>query len=96
MQIDLLKLQFEANFYGKCFTCGELVPPDRLAKGADTCKPEHQNEKRRAQRRFQHLLAVERLLSRRKVRRIAIDLEAQETAARTAHKATEENQSTCQ
>lgn len=59
--VDLLKLQMESGFYGKCFSCGELIPPDRLAKGADTCKPECQTTKRKAQRRFQKLLQLNRL-----------------------------------
>ena len=83
--INLLALQMQANFYGKCFTCGELIPPDRLTKGADTCKSECQSAKRKAQRKFQHLLAVERLLARPKVRRIAADRQAQEAAVRSAH-----------
>jgi RNA polymerase-binding transcription factor DksA len=88
--INLLELQFQAGFYGKCFTCGELIPPHRLAKGADTCKPDCQNTKRKAQRKFQHLIAVERLLARRKVRHMAADRESQETAARSARKVSHE------
>jgi predicted nucleic acid-binding Zn ribbon protein len=88
--VDLLKLQMESGFYGHCFTCGELVPPDRLAKGGDTCKPECQSIKRKAQRKFQRLIAVDRLLRRRKFRHMAAVRESLETAERTARKVSQE------
>jgi len=63
MKLDLLRIQQESGFYGKCFICGELIHPERLKRGADTCSPEHQSEKRKAQRRFAKLLQRERLVA---------------------------------
>lgn len=61
--VDLLKLQMESGFYGKCFWCGDLIPPDRLLRGGDTCKPECQSFKRKTQRRFQKLVQLHRLIA---------------------------------
>lgn len=63
MKLNLLKLQQESGFYGHCFTCGALIGPERLKRGADTCSQEHQTEKRKAQRRFSKLLNRERLVA---------------------------------
>lgn len=61
--IDLLSLQYQSGFYGKCFTCGDLISPERLLRGADTCKPECQSIKRKTQRRFQKLVQLHKLLA---------------------------------
>lgn len=61
MKIDLFKLQQESGFYGRCFVCGELISPERLVRGGDTCKLECQTSKRKAQRRFQRLIQLARL-----------------------------------
>ena len=69
--IDLLPLQKQSGFCGRCFTCGNQIPPDRLLRGADTCKPECQSTKRRAQRRFQRLVQLHRLLASPAARKLA-------------------------
>lgn len=63
-------LQVESGFYGHCFTCGADIPVERLAKGADTCKPECQTAKRKTQRRFQKLIQLHRLLASPTARRL--------------------------
>jgi hypothetical protein len=54
----------ELSFQRRCVVCGELVPLDRLKRGADTCCPEHKRQDRIAQRRFQKQLADEKLIAR--------------------------------
>lgn len=61
--VDLFKIQQEAGYYLKCVICSELIHPERLKRGADTCTPDHQREKRKAQRRFLKLLTNARLMS---------------------------------
>jgi hypothetical protein len=46
-----------------CCWCTEPVPVERAARGADTCSTDCQRKKRKASRRFQKLLNVERLLA---------------------------------
>lgn len=72
------------NFERLCTRCGRQVPLDRLVRGADTCSVECKRQDRIAQRRFQKQRALERLISSRRGRRLAIEREAQEKAKRSA------------
>lgn len=82
--IDLLRIQQQTGFYGKCFICGELIHPERLVRGANTCSPEHQSEKRKSQKKFLKELALQRVLSQPKARRLAIEKQAAVNASGTA------------
>jgi len=84
MAVNLLALQYKANFYGFCFICKEPIHPERLARGSDTCCPDHQNQKRRAARRFAKELRQETVLQSPKARRLAIRMEAEKQASGTA------------
>lgn len=75
MTINLLKLQQESGFYGRCFVCGELISPERLVRGGDTCKPECQTFKRKSQRRFQRLVQLARLTASPMVRKLVRERE---------------------
>jgi len=73
--VDLLKLQQESGFYLRCVICGELIHPERLVRGADTCSNEHQKERRAGYNRFKKNLALQRVLNSPKARRLAIERE---------------------
>ena len=67
-----------------CVRCGREVPLDRLVRGSDTCSVDCKRRDRTAQRRFQKQMALERLISSPKGRRLAAAREAQEIAKRSA------------
>jgi hypothetical protein len=70
-QLDslLLRLAAKTEFRLWCCWCVQSVPIERAARGADTCSTGCQRNKRKASRRFQKLLNLERLLASPQMRR---------------------------
>lgn len=53
----------DTEFQRYCVVCSCRVPLDRLKRGADTCSVECKRNDRIAQRRFQKVLAKDKLLA---------------------------------
>jgi predicted nucleic acid-binding Zn ribbon protein len=87
LEMQAGRISRTVNFHRLCTYCGTEVPPDRLARGSDTCSVECKRKDRISQRRFQKRLALERVISSPRTRRLVTAREAQEQAERSAPEA---------